>query len=492
MKVGIKIKREVVFLAIMLVIALLSKAQSNLGFYHTHDQFNSSNFNPAFLTYQQKFTFSVFPLAGMSVGYNNQTIIKDMLKQFLTGTPTKEDFQVVFKSLLKRDLFYQRMEIPILIFGHNSDWGSFDFRIKEVEQIMGNFKGNFSGFLMNPAIKTLATNQRQAFPANAVYYREYSLGYGKEMIKNKLTIGFRAKFYFGKSNVFSDVQGGLEENNGHFLLKTYGPARLSAPINLVQNSDSLLSSGTMSDDFTVANYLFNSKNMGTGIDLGINYQITPQLGFSASITDLGKITWKHNISNLNFKGDYKFPLKFIDTSGAGFITKTPDFSTEKVNLNELFKITTDQTPYSTSLPTIFFTGLQYQINSGLNLGLVDRYISSKGLNQNSISLTASYKVSKKMEITSGYSIIGNSFTNMPLVILYTRNHSQSFIGTDNFLSFMFPTFSDFSGITFGTSFFLFQYSSKYKPQLEYLPYFKEKKPKSVGKKGLIYNNYPKN
>ncbi|MBA4410736.1 MAG: hypothetical protein Q8S54_00175 [Bacteroidota bacterium] len=124
--------------------------------------------------------------------------------------------------------------------------------------------------------------------------------------------------------------------------------------------------------------------------------------------------------------------------------------------------------------------------------MVDRFISSKGLNQNSFSLTASYEVNKKLQIASGYSIIGNSFTNMPLVVLYKRNSSQSFIGTDNFLSFLFPSFSDFSGITFGTSFFLFQHSSKYKPQLEYLPYFKEKKPKPTGKRGLIYNNYSKN
>lgn len=487
MKITRKIKLLAGLLVLISIFGLQGNAQSNLIFYHNHVQFNSADFNPAFLTSQQNFTFSIFPISGMTVGYNNQAVIKDMVFRFISGNQTQADFTNVFNSLLKRDLFFQRMEMPILYFVYKSELGSFDIRIKEIEQIASDFKGNFSEFLYSPSFQTLLLNQRQLFPAKAFYYREYSLGYGKELIKNKLTLGIRAKLYFGKSNLISDVEGGIEKINNQAFIKTYGQAKLTVPFNLYQE-DSLLTSATMSDDFTIANYLFNPKNMGAGIDLGFSYQISPQLELSASIIDFGKINWTHNVNTLVFKGSLKFPDQYILPSKNDYITKTPDFSTDKENMNDLFKIAIEQAPYSTPLPTTFYAGIQYQLNSSVNLGVVDRYISSKKLNQNSFSLTASYKVNKKLTLNSGYSIIGNSYVNMPFALLYTRESSQSFIGTDNLLSILSPA-SDLAGITFGTCFFLFKHSSKHKSQLEYLPYFKEKKPKPPGKKGLIYNNY---
>ncbi|MDO8930088.1 MAG: hypothetical protein Q7W54_14020 [Bacteroidota bacterium] len=87
----------------------------------------------------------------------------------------------------------------------------------------------------------------------------------------------------------------------------------------------------------------------------------------------------------------------------------------------------------------------------------------------------------KLSIITGYSIIGNSFSNIPIAILYKRDGGQTYLGTDNLLSFLFPSFSDFSGISFGTCFYLFTGKVKYKDPLEYLPFFKRKKPKLFGK-----------
>jgi len=490
MKITRKTKLIAGLLAAISLCGLHGSGQSNLVFYHNHEQFNSSDFNPAFLTSQQNFTFSIFPISGMTVGYNNQGVIKDMVFQFISGNQTQEDFTTVFNSLLTHDLFFQRMEMPILYFAFKSDLGSFDFRIKEIEHITTDFKGDFSSFLNTPEFQTIMLNQKQFFPATASYYREYSLGYSKEIIKDKLNIGIRAKIYFGKSNLNSEVEGGIERNNNQLFLKTYGQARLTVPFNLYQK-DSLLTSATMSDDFTIANYLFNTKNMGAGIDLGFSYQINPQLEFSASIIDLGKINWNHNINTMVFKGNHKFPEEYILALGNDYVTKTTDFSSDKENMNDLFKIAIEQTPYSTTLPATFYAGLKYRLNATVNIGMVNRFINSKKLNQNSFSLTASYKLNKKLTINSGYSIIGNSYTNIPFALLYNRESSQSFIGTDNLFSLVSPS-SDFSGITFGTCFFLFRHSSKYKPQLDYLPYYKEKKSKPTSKQGLIYKNYRQN
>ena len=482
MKLGTKSKRTVVLLALMSVLVLLGKAQSNLVLYHNSDQFNASNFNPAFLTSQQQFTFSIFPFAGMSVGYNNQAVIKVMLKNIIINDPTKDVFREVFNSLIKRGLFYHRFEMPLLSFGYNSEFGSFNFRVKDVEQMMSNFKNDFSSFITDSTFHTLATNNPQSFPAYGLYYREYSLGYAKEIIKNKLTIGIRAKLYFGKASAWSEVQGELVKENNTFYLETNGSVHLSVPVKIVQDDVfSMPIGGALADNFTPVNFLMNSKNTGTGFDFGISYQINRQVVLSASIVDLGKINWKNNLNTINYKGKYKFLSNYIIEAGNGYLTKNPNFSTDStVQFFDLFKASVDSERFTTTLPTTFYFGLQYQISPKLNIGFVDRYIKVKGLNHNSFSLTADYDLSKKFSVSSGYSIIGNSFSNIPLAILYKWDAGQSYIGSDNVLSFLFKN-SDFTGLTFGTCFYLFRKKDKYK-ELEYLPFYKDRKSKSATSK----------
>ena len=89
----------------------------------------------------------------------------------------------------------------------------------------------------------------------------------------------------------------------------------------------------------------------------------------------------------------------------------------------------------------------------------------------------------------GYSKIGSSYNNIPFGMIYKWESGQSYLGTDNLLSFLAPSSRQYSGISFGTCFYLFGRRSKYKDQLKYLPFYKEKKERPVNKKGLIFNNY---
>lgn len=156
------IKCIVTLLSVLLTVISV-KAQSNLVFYSINDQFNSSGFNPAFLTSQQNYTFSIFPMSEMSLIYNNQTAIMGMTKKLLPSNQSdtllqeqrKEAFTDLYKSLADRDLFYQRFDMTLLSIGYNSAVGSFNFRIKEVEQMMMDFRGRFSRFLMNPTSQSI-------------------------------------------------------------------------------------------------------------------------------------------------------------------------------------------------------------------------------------------------------------------------------------------------------------------------------------------------
>jgi len=480
-------KQFFIIIAYLLFSVLQGKAQTSMVFYTTPDQYNSSNFNPAFLTSQENFTFSILPLAGMSVGYNNQLVIKDMVLNVVKGNQTTEDFKSVFNSMLDLGLFYQRMEVPLLNIGYHSRFGTFNFSVKEDMQLMTNLKGQFSEFLVDPNFRTVTLNEPQMFPAYAMHYREYSLGYANEIIKNKLSVGIRAKIYYGKFSMNSNIEGEVIRRNTDYLLTTRNQIQLSFPINIIRNDQEQLSSVSQANDFTVGKYILNSGNFGTGFDIGFTYKIAPDLVLSASVIDVGKIKWKNNLNTMTYKGEYQFSQLNIGSIGNGTLTKNENFSTQYESIPDLYKIDIDTSPYSTTMPVTVFGGLQYQLNSKLNIGIVDRFIQKKYLSYNSLTLTGVFDVKKNLKITTGYAILGNSYTNIPLALTYQWDGGEYFIGTDSFLSFLLPSASDFSGVTFGMCFFLFKNKSKYKEH-EYLPFYKEKKTISVDRNGLIKRN----
>jgi hypothetical protein len=474
---GVKIKgmRVIILLTWISATSLLGHAQSNLVFYHEDEQFNASDFNPAFLNSQRKFTFSIFPLAGMSVGYNNQEVIKDVMTQFLKGNQDNESFKGVFNSLVEQELFSLNYETNLLQLGYHSKIGSFNFRIKENVRLLTDFKGELSDFLNDPAFQNLIIGQPQFFPAEALHYREYSLGFAKELIKDKLSVGVRPKVYFGKSILYSEVSGAVIQRADTFYTQIEGPMRLSIPANPDFN-DQYLNDLNIADAFNLGSYATNAKNVGVGIDIGINYKITPEFEFSASVIDLGGIKWKKNINTQIFDDEFAFKENIevsLNENGRPVLTK---FDARPLADTLTFRLSIDESPFSKPLPTTFYAGLRYHINPKLTLGVVDRYFTAKDFKYNSLSLTANYNLNEKITLISGYSIIGNSFKNLPIALLYKRRSGQTYIGTDNILSFIAPSFSDYAGISFGTCFYLFRNREiKYEDSPEYLPFYKPRK-----------------
>jgi len=477
-----KVKRLFLIVFYCLVFALNIQAQTNMVFYSIENQFNSSNLNPAYITSQKQFSFSIFPLSGINIGYNNQKPIKDMITKILQGDQTNSDFREVFNGMIKLDLFYQKLETPLLNLGYNSNFGSFNFRIQENIQLMTVLNGGFSEFLTNSSSQSIAVNKPQLFPAQALHYREYSLGYAREVIKNRLTVGLRAKLYFGKLSMSSNVQGEVVKENNDYSLQIRNQVKISVPLNITLDPDSLLSLVELPNDFSVDNYMMNSKNIGVGLDIGMTYKITPDLVLSASMTDLGKINWKNNLNQITFYGDYKFPQEFISSEDNNILTKKNGFSNETIDFTKLYKIKVDESPYSTNLPVTFYAALKYRLYPKFNVCAVDRFVSSQSMSFNSFSLTGIYDIKNNLSISSGYAILGKSYSNIPFSILYTGKVCQYYLGTDNLLSLIIPSTAEFSGITFGMCFFLFRNKDEYKESQEYLPFYREKKRNRTSKK----------
>lgn len=411
-------KKLIVFVLFTIVFLIQSKAQSNFSFYAIEKQTNSSQLNPAFLVSQTKLNFSILPFAGFNLAYNNQEVIRKIASNVLDGNEAMNDYRNIFDSMVKLNLFYKRTELNLLMFGINSPIGSFDFRIKENFQLLTDINGEYASFITSNTAQTLTIGESQTFPAFLAHYREYSLGYAKELIKNKLTIGVRAKRYFGKATMSSAIAGTSIMRDQNIHLQMFGDAKVSLPIELMLDENSLLLSAKLVDDFSFFNYAKNSENKGWGVDLGINYSLSANLKFSVSVIDLGFIRWKSNLNSMKIEGEYQFPNEFIVSNENGVLTRNQSFSLETVDIRELYKIEPDSSEFTTQLPLTIYVGLNYELSPTLQLNIINRFISMNSINFNSLMVTCSFSKGSHLTFNGGYAIIGESFINIPFDILF--------------------------------------------------------------------------
>ncbi|WP_372774428.1 DUF5723 family protein [Mangrovibacterium sp.] len=459
-------------------------AQSNIVFYHTENFYNAAAYNPAALVHQKDFTLNVFPLSGTGISFNNRDAIDKLVQITFTDKYTDKT-QEVFRSIIKKDLSYNHVEFDLLNFGINTPNGSFNFHVKEKAYAFMRYGSQFSRFLADTVqSETLALNQEQSFPTEAAHLREYSVGYASELVKNKLTFGVRAKLYLGKSFLSSSASGMMIEQEGNFFAKSYGDVFLSVPAT-DDSQNGTISEINVMNGKSIADYVLNTGNTGVGLDLGITYKINPQVEFTASILDLGSIKWKKYLYQLNFDdGLYQIENVHLDPNTNELIKETSE-----VNLIDdiaaLYTISNTKTSHQTQLPTTLLAGLNYKFSPEWSIGVVNRTLLIKNMGYNSFAALANYRKSENLTLIGGIGFYDSTLKNIPLGLTYQWRAAQFFLGTDNFLSFFAPKFSDYTSINVGIDFNLFGPKLKYE-EVDYLPFFRKKKQRRVRPNGLLF------
>ena len=492
MKLQLKNKKIILTFLFMSVLLFTGRAQTGMAFYPIENQLNSSGFNPAFLTSEGQFTLSVFPLGGSNFGYNNQREIQDLVTTLLSGINTASEYKNLLIKMVDRPTYNQKLETDLLNFIYRTKDGFFNFRVAENVSFSASVQGPVSLFMIKPEVKSIAIGQVQNIPALILHYREYSFGYSMPSGHKKLSAGIRAKLYFGKSAFSSEISGFVDDVAGHPYLKMRGMGKMSMPEESYQNSNGSITSVPSLSAISVKRYLMNSGNPGLGIDLGIKYKFTPKFSFTMSIIDFGKINWKNNLNSKNFSHDYELkPDNIIPThkNGINMFTNLGDSISFTTSASNEFITTPNKSVFSTQLPTTIYAGLNYQIHPAIRLNLTERFIRLKTMNHNSFSVTANFEIDKRLTVNTGFATIGNTYNNIPLAIMYNLDIGQAYLATDNLVSYILPSSSEYSGLSFGMCFYLFRRRDLYDPPTDDFPYHKPKKVKKVKNSGRIMQEY---
>lgn len=250
-------------------------------------------------------------------------------------------------------------------------------------------------------------NQNEAI---AWWIRKYNIGYAKQF-DFKTSSGIRS-ISFGVSGGLVNGFGNVITYNSTLNLNSYGVVRQPSGYNHVDSitgKQNFYSEAALTDFFTdyqdgaKSHFTFFPKPAGTGysLDFGMSMQIGSQWRISASVTDLGKITWNYNTNvnkDTNSFAYYNFNLVKTDPTYNRFVNDLDGIDTRLLNVS-----------YTTDMPTKYRAGVMFQPRENLIL----EFNWLKGMNnlpgnsdQNIYSLGTEFYPSKFVPFRTGFTFGG--------------------------------------------------------------------------------------
>lgn len=402
--------------------------------------------------------------SGMYFDFSSDFAINDLIHK---GTGVLADSLVLdidgFHSSLKTtNSIQQNFSMPLFYLGVRSKKSFFSFGITEKVTNRFSFDKSFVTFLKDGNAPYMGQDYDLGnLIMNAFHYREFSLGYSNELIKNKLTIGAKVKALYGKFAFQTERMNMKVETaaDGSYLnLKSDIKINISAPITVEYGTDGYFANMN-GDNVDPSTYMLQNGNTGIAFDLGAVYKLTPKIMLSASIVDIGKISFKNDIISLNHVSTYKWEgidfSKSIDNSKADYVDPADLAEDEMKKIENSFKPKKSEfgtSAFDMSLPTKIYLGGTYQVNNKLNIGLLDRYIKDGDISQNALTLSANSAFGKFFSLSGSYSMIDDSYNNIGLGMAIRLGFMQLYFVSDNVLALTDPAKAKFANLRFGINF----------------------------------------
>ena len=329
----------------------------------------------------------------------------------------------VINKLDTRDFLKFNSQIEILSGG---------FRLNDKTYISGGFYQEIDAIGYYPidglVFLTEGNNAflNKSFSASQILYKLEVLGVLHagitRKVNDKMTLGGRFKIYSSAVNLES-------KNNSGTLTTVEGTNNIYKHyldnVNLNFRSAGLVRNDEFINDGSIfLNNTLLGGNLGMGFDVGITYQINPQLQFSGSILDFGFINYKKDIKNTKVNGSFIF-------EGIDFPIIQENSGETWSELSDRFKeelpVVEDQESYVSRRPTKLNAALKYSFGQRRSKVCYDNshkefYTDALGVQLFSIfrpqspqlALTAFYQktLSDKIHTKVTYTIDDFSYANL--------------------------------------------------------------------------------
>lgn len=324
------------------------------------------------------------------------------------------------------------------------DWFSMGFRVNESyftfsvsERFESNsilpgdlprliYYGNLSNF--DPELNKSSAFDFSGLGMNATWYREYALGYSKE-INDNLTFGLRGKLLFGKANVTTSNEFTLKDANVEVWNITSDiDLKSSVPgMNVYYSNTGKYDSVSMQKTKNTKDVLntYNPRNnRGFGIDLGFVLKPSPKFSFSASLLDLGYINWKNNVNRLTYNGNISF--KGMPASIGDSIDRIKSMVDTLKNISYEH----NKNNYITTLTPKLYAGAHFQLVKAIGLGFLSRFQMMDKTIQSQYTFSLNLSSGNFLNTTFSYTLADGMTDNLGIALSTNFGPIQWYIASE--------------------------------------------------------------
>ncbi len=410
----------ILFFSIVLSTPVL--AQFNLGLHQFTGVPQSVFTNPGIMP-QARFFIG---LPGAYVNYYNPTfVLDDIIRE--VGDSSMLDFTKLYTERAGKTFTFNIEEhLDLLHVGfHVGRKNFFSFGAYQVFQSSFSLPVDLTRLAQNGSLdpyfrdNPISLND-MGIDANT--YAAYHVGYTRE-ITPKLTIGGRFKYLNGLAG------GEVEYSEGSIYWQTDSLVVNNRFRYNTSNINSLAGGG----EVEIGNFLPFSDNKGTAFDLGASYKITKRLMVSASVTDLGGITWKSDLkSYVTDSGGYTYRGGNITV---GENDNGDAFGAIGDSLAKAFNVQTiEGKEFTTRLNTRYILSASYEWTKGQQFGVI---FSNNRYNSESFpAFTGFYQSNfwNLLYLRANYTVSPGSFDNLGGALSLKLGPVQVYTVADNLLA----------------------------------------------------------
>jgi hypothetical protein len=409
-----RIQLTVVFLALSIGLS----AQSDMMLYNFNAIPQSHYTNPA-MPQQAKWYIGLPAISGISTHYHNSGFSAADL--FEAGTNINDNLAQITANLDSRSQLNINNRIELLGIGFKVGDGfvniganqSVNFTMDIPYQL---FDILFSG---GGSVTNLDLNE---FDLEVLARTDFYLGYQHRFLKDRLTLGVKAKYIFGQQHAYTDRMNLKLENDG--------PYRINAVTDILVRSSG--PSAFENFDSGQIMELALPNNTGFAFDFGAHYKINDHFDVSASLLDLGSITYNDNNRDYISQGEFEFDGIDFDLSQDDFgqaLNDARDSLEAALNFRE-----EAGNVYSRDLMRRAFVSVNYHINDKHSFGALFHTRIWNGEYFNDYGVNYVGRLSRTFQFTTGYSLINGTQHNIGAGFDVKLGAFQLYLMTDNALA----------------------------------------------------------
>jgi len=415
---------------ILLLVSAGVRGQQSNTLYLLHRVPQSNLLNPA-VQLQCKWYVGIPAIASVHTAYDNTAFTWNDL-----AGSSEWNLYGVLDQTHRVDLVSGETEITPISVGYRHRSWYFTFNLSEKARFYPTYPGDLAESILSGNAPFVGETARfNALRPNGIYYREYAFGASK-VFSRSWVAGARASLLFGKAGLYTGLsRSGLttDENSFQLLLEGDYTLNSSLPITISQDSAGNIS-GIIINEIDFYQFLLNRGNPGFALDLGAIYHYSEKITLSASLLDLGLVSWRSDLHNVRANGSFTFDGIDEDTElvSGSFLAEMRD------SILDAFDVTVTHLPYISSLPVQLFLGGSYRLSEVITLGAVNRNVFYRSKMHSSLTLTTHADLNERILVGLSWSLLNNSLKNVGAAIAYHGRGFQFHLVSDNLLGFLVP------------------------------------------------------